>query len=312
MKIARIETFILGTGSSKDLLFCRVETEDGLHGWGEAYVTHGKEKVVAECIQAMAPHVIGRSAFNIRHTGQVMFEDFAIQRGSLELLSAWSAIEIASWDIIGKRAGLPVYNLIGGASRERVRVYANGWSRGVDDRGGGRARAQGQGDGLHRRQIRPVPRPMAQLCRSPRRGFRDRLCPGDARGAGARFRATDRGAPPLCAGTRDPHRPAPRRIRHRLVRGAVPVGQYRAGGRGAPRGADPDRHRRGDLYEGGVLRLPRQARRRHPEPRHLRHWRDHRACSTSPRWRSRRRWSCRRTTTTARSSAWRRPCMSRQ
>jgi galactonate dehydratase len=50
MKIARIETFILGTGSSKDLLFCRVETEDGLHGWGEAYVTQGKEKVVAECI----------------------------------------------------------------------------------------------------------------------------------------------------------------------------------------------------------------------------------------------------------------------
>jgi len=55
MKIARIETFILGTGSSKDLLFCRVETEDGLFGWGEAYVTQGKEKVVAECVTAMAP-----------------------------------------------------------------------------------------------------------------------------------------------------------------------------------------------------------------------------------------------------------------
>jgi len=131
MKIARIETFILGTGSSKDLLFCRVETEDGLYGWGEAYVTHGKEKVVADCIEAMAPHVIGRSAFNIRHTGQIMFDDFAIRRISLELMAAWSAIEIASWDIIGKRAGLPVYNLIGGASRERVRVYANGWSRGT-------------------------------------------------------------------------------------------------------------------------------------------------------------------------------------
>ena len=131
MKIARIETFILGTGSSKDLLFCRVETEDGLYGWGEAYVTHGKEKVVADCIEAMTRHVIGRSAFNIRHTGQIMFEDFAIRRISLELMAAWSAIEIASWDIIGKRAGLPVYNLIGGASRERVRVYANGWSRGT-------------------------------------------------------------------------------------------------------------------------------------------------------------------------------------
>jgi galactonate dehydratase len=131
MKIARIETFILGTGSGKDLMFCRVETENGLHGWGEAYVTHGKETVVAEIVRTMAPHLIGREVFNIRHTGQVMFEDFAIKRGSPELSSAWSAVEIASWDILGKHTGLPVYNLIGGASRERVRVYANGWSRGT-------------------------------------------------------------------------------------------------------------------------------------------------------------------------------------
>src|SRR5258708_23822137 len=89
MKIARIEPFILGTGSSKDLLFCRVETEDGLYGWGEAYVTHGKEKVVADCIAAMAPHVIGRRAFNIRHTRQLIFEDFAIRRISFELSAAW-------------------------------------------------------------------------------------------------------------------------------------------------------------------------------------------------------------------------------
>ena len=128
MKIARIESFILGTGSSKDLLFCRVETEDGAHGWGEGYVTAGKETVIAECVRAMAPHVIGRSVFNIRHTGQIMFEDFAIRRGSMELLSAWSAIEIAWWDIIGKLCGQPVYNLLGGPSRERVRIYANGWA----------------------------------------------------------------------------------------------------------------------------------------------------------------------------------------
>ena len=128
MKIARIESFILGTGGSKELLFCRVETEDGTHGWGEAYVTAGKETVIAECVKAMAPHVIGRGVFNIRHTGQVMFEDFAIRRGSMELLSAWSAIEIASWDIIGKICGQPVYNLLGGPSRERVRIYANGWA----------------------------------------------------------------------------------------------------------------------------------------------------------------------------------------
>ena len=95
LKIARVETFLFDPGTAKNLLFCRVETEDGLHGWGEAYVTPGKEPVIEQCLQAMAKHVIGRSALNIRHTAQIMFEDFAIRRASLDLLSAWSAMEIA-------------------------------------------------------------------------------------------------------------------------------------------------------------------------------------------------------------------------
>src|ERR1700760_1739575 len=130
LQIARVETFLFDPGTAKNLLFCRVETEDGLHGWGEAYVTLGKEPVIQQCLQEMAKYVIGRSALNIRHTGQIMFEDFAIRRASLDLLSAWSALEIAMWDIVAKRAGLPLYNILGGASRERVRVYANGWSNG--------------------------------------------------------------------------------------------------------------------------------------------------------------------------------------
>src|SRR3982751_526410 len=157
MKIARIESFILGTKSSKDLLLCRVETEDGAYGWGEAYVTAGKETVIAECVKAMAPHVIGRGVFNIRHTGQVMFEDFAIRRGSMELLSAWAAIEIASWDIIGKICGQPVYNLIGGPSREKVRVYANGWA--------GRSTIE---EGVERgRKIKAMASPAAKCAPSP-------------------------------------------------------------------------------------------------------------------------------------------------
>ena len=132
LKIARVETFLFDPGTAKNLLFCRVETEDGLHGWGEAYVTPGKEPVIQQCLQAMAKHVIGRSALNIRHTGQILFDDFAIRRASLDLLSAWSALEIAMWDIVAKHAGLPLYNILGGASRERVRVYANGWSNGSE------------------------------------------------------------------------------------------------------------------------------------------------------------------------------------
>jgi galactonate dehydratase len=129
VRIDRIETFLLHPGNAKNLLFCRVQTDTGLHGWGEAYVTRGKETVIEACLQAMAHYLIGRSAYSIRHLGQVLFDDFAIRRNSMELLSAWSAIEIALWDILGKKTNEPVCNLIGGRSRERVRVYANGWLR---------------------------------------------------------------------------------------------------------------------------------------------------------------------------------------
>ena len=132
MKIQRIETFFFHPGSGKNLLFCRVETDDGIHGWGESYVGVKKEHVVEEYIKAMAPYVIGRDPTNIRHTAQVMFDDFAIRRSSVDFFCAWSAIELALWDIVGKRAGMPVYQLLGGACREQVKVYANGWWYGVD------------------------------------------------------------------------------------------------------------------------------------------------------------------------------------
>ena len=132
MKIARVETFLFDPGTAKNLLFCRVETEGGLHGWGEAYVTPGKEPVIEHLLCELAKYMIGRDAFNIRHTAQVVFDDFAMRRASLDLMSAWSAIEIALWDIVAKQAKLPLYNLLGGASRERVRVYANGWSSGTE------------------------------------------------------------------------------------------------------------------------------------------------------------------------------------
>jgi galactonate dehydratase len=128
MKIARAESFLFNPGSTRNLLFLRVETESGLYGWGEAYVTAEKEKAVDEYLRGMMPHLIGRSAHNIRHLGQLLFDDFVIRRSSIGFLSAWSAIEMALWDIVGKAAGMPVYNLLGGASRERIRVYANGWA----------------------------------------------------------------------------------------------------------------------------------------------------------------------------------------
>lgn len=131
MKIERIETFLFHPRSGKNLLFVRIETDTGLHGWGEAYVGVKKEKIVQKYVEAIAPYLVGRSAFTIRHMAQVMFDDFAIRRTSVDFLCAWSAIEIALWDLVGKAAGQPVYNLLGGPCREQVRIYANGWWYGV-------------------------------------------------------------------------------------------------------------------------------------------------------------------------------------
>ena len=69
MKIARIETFLFDPGTAKNLLFCRVETASGLHGWGEAYVTPGKEPVIEHLLRELAKYMIGRDAFSIRPHG---------------------------------------------------------------------------------------------------------------------------------------------------------------------------------------------------------------------------------------------------
>ncbi len=133
MIITRVETHFFHPGQAKNLLFVRIETDQGLYGWGESYVSAKKEKVVGAYVDSLAEVLVGRSALNIRHLGQVLLDDFAIRRVSVDFLCAWSAIEIALWDILGKHAGLPVHQLLGGAVRGSVRVYANGWWFGAKD-----------------------------------------------------------------------------------------------------------------------------------------------------------------------------------
>lgn len=126
MKITKITPYPFFAGP-KNLMLCRVDTDEGVYGWGEGYVVQGKEKAVQNYIEAMTPYMIGRSPFEIKHSATAMFDDFAIRRSSCDFYAAWSAIELAMWDIAGKVCNQPVYNLLGGPCRGKIRVYANGW-----------------------------------------------------------------------------------------------------------------------------------------------------------------------------------------
>ena len=128
MKIASVECLPVHSGWRKNFVFVRVATDAGVVGWGEAYSQYDRDRAIAAQVEELGRYLIGREAFHIRHILQVAFDDYAQRRGSLEFHCAASGIEQALWDILGKVARQPVYNLLGGPCRSRVRVYANGWS----------------------------------------------------------------------------------------------------------------------------------------------------------------------------------------
>lgn len=133
MRITAVKPYRLHPGWRKNLVFVKVETDQGVHGWGEAYSQYDRDGAVAAQVEALARYCVGRDPFAIKHFAQIAFDDYAARRGSLELFCAISGIEQALWDIVGKLCGQPVYNLLGGRCRERIRVYANGWSYGLKE-----------------------------------------------------------------------------------------------------------------------------------------------------------------------------------
>ena len=112
-------------------------------------------------VHQLGRYLIGRSPFDIKHFTYGAYTDFAAKRGAMDLYCAISGIEQALWDIVGKATGQPVYNLLGGAFRTRIRVYANGWAERRKSRPGRRAGAGSRREGLYRPQVRPVPRSLA-------------------------------------------------------------------------------------------------------------------------------------------------------
>lgn len=133
MKITAVKSYAVHPGWRKNLIFVKVETDAGIHGWGEAYSQYDRDTAVMAQLNALGPYMTGRSPFDIKHFTQFAFDDYAARRGSVELFCAISGIEQALWDIVGKATKQPVYNLLGGKYREKIRVYANGWSYGMKE-----------------------------------------------------------------------------------------------------------------------------------------------------------------------------------
>ena len=124
MLINSVETFAV----APRWLFVRIETDDGIVGWGEGSL-EGNSATVRTAIAQFAAYLIGKDAARIEDHWQVLTKG-GFYRGGAVLASAVSGIDQALWDIAGKALGVPVHRLLGGAVRERIRAY--GWVGGDD------------------------------------------------------------------------------------------------------------------------------------------------------------------------------------
>ncbi|MBX6773062.1 MAG: galactonate dehydratase [Chloroflexi bacterium] len=104
-------------------LFLKIETDEGIVGWGEP-VVEGRARTVETAVRELADYLIGQDPRAIEHHWQAMYRH-QFYRGGPVLCSAISGVDQALWDIFGKSVGLPVYRLLGGPTRQRIRVYAH-------------------------------------------------------------------------------------------------------------------------------------------------------------------------------------------
>jgi galactonate dehydratase len=125
MKITTVTPMVMGT-EWRNITFVQVETDEGLTGVGEARVVNRTDAVLGYLEEALPRYVLGSDPFEIeRLVGRMFREDFG-RSGEL-VMTGIALIEVACWDIIGKALNQPVYRLLGGAVRDKIKAYANGW-----------------------------------------------------------------------------------------------------------------------------------------------------------------------------------------
>lgn len=118
MKIAKINTYLVRPRWG----IVEILTDDGFVGWGEA-VIEGKAATVLAAVKEMEEYLIGKDPTNIEDIWNLLYRA-AFYRGGPILMSAIAGIDQALWDIKGKKLGVPVYELLGGKCRDKIKVYS--------------------------------------------------------------------------------------------------------------------------------------------------------------------------------------------
>jgi galactonate dehydratase len=118
MKIGRIETFYV----APRWLFVRIESDDGAVGWGEASL-EGHAEAVDGAFEALRDRFVGADPFRIEDIWQVGYRS-GFYRGGPVLMSALSGLDQALWDLKGRALNLPVWQMLGGRVRDKIRAYA--------------------------------------------------------------------------------------------------------------------------------------------------------------------------------------------
>jgi galactonate dehydratase len=125
MKITNVTPLVLGT-PWRDLTFIKVETDEGITGIADARALNRTETLLGYLKETIPRHVLGHDPFDIEAlVMRLSRADFG--RPGEMVMTGMALLEIACWDIIGQALGQPVYRLLGGAVRDKIKAYANGW-----------------------------------------------------------------------------------------------------------------------------------------------------------------------------------------
>ena len=128
MKLRDLEVLVVGNPppgfGGRYFIFVKLTTDDGIVGWGEVYAaTVGPEAMRAVIADVFARHMEGESPENVELMFRRVYSAGFSQRPDPTVMGAFSGLEIACWDILGKARGRPVHALWGGRLRERLRSY---------------------------------------------------------------------------------------------------------------------------------------------------------------------------------------------